>query len=151
LKKITDWLQWMKENDVYDNSQIVIVSDHGRLKEKVYNPFFDDVEPEEGKPDFNGFHPLLLFKPFNAKGSLDISSDFMTNADVPSLVLEAFGQFNNPYTGNPINSEKKKGPLLVGNGPWEIFNHKPNQYQYFKQYYVEDSMLDPSNWSEVKK
>ncbi|MBI9099233.1 MAG: membrane protein insertase YidC [Spirochaetaceae bacterium] len=150
LKKVTDWLQWMKNNEVYDNTQIVIVSDHGQLRKKVYNDLFKGVEPDENQPDFNGFHPLLFFKPFKSRGKLEISDKFMTNADVPSLVLDAFGDFNNPYTGHRINSDKKSEPLLVGNGVWEIFRHLPDQYLYDESYYVKDSMLEPSNWSKIK-
>lgn len=150
LKKVSQWFDWMKKNNVYDNTQIIIAADHGRLKEKIYNPLFEGVKPSENYPDFNGFHPLFLFKPFKSRGTMKISDDFMTNADIPSMVLEAFGEYENPYTGNPISAEKKSEPLLVGNGPWEIFKHLPEQYQYIESYYVKDSMLDPSNWSKVK-
>ena len=38
LRLVRDWIEWMKENGVYDNTRIILVSDHGR---DVYNPFFD--------------------------------------------------------------------------------------------------------------
>ena len=137
----------MKEQGVYDNTQIVIVADHGRAGEKVYNPYFPENSGSESDPEYNGFHPLLMFKSFQSHGELEISDKFMTNADVPSLVLEAFGGGDNPFTGNPLDQSLKSEALLIGDGPNLIYKHSHHAYRYDRQYYVEGSMLDTANWS----
>ena len=150
LKKITDWLEWMKTEGIYDNTQIIIVADHGRAGDNIYTPFFDPVHSDPSKPDYNGYHPLLMFKPFDAEGELVISDEFMTNADVPSMVLEPFGQFQNPHTAVTIDSSAKEKPLLVGDGAPEIYKHHKNEFLFSSSFLVKDSMLDPGNWSPVK-
>ena len=68
-------LDFLRKNNCYDNTRIIIVSDHG------YRGYFDDFDnfPDPGIP--TRFCPLFLVKDFNAKGKLKTDNAFMTNAD----------------------------------------------------------------------
>jgi len=90
LIRTAAWIKWMKKNGVYDNTNIVIVSDHGRGG--VYNPMF---EKQQSKDRFwyGAYHAVFMTKDFKAAGDLKTDNSFMTNADVPSIVLSAVDSY----------------------------------------------------------
>ena len=103
--KLGEWFDYLRANGVYDNTRIILVSDHG------YNVGQFGVTCNGN--DMEYFLPLLMVKDFNANG-FTTSEDFMTNADVPSLATSGlFNNPKNPFTGNPIGSESKKLPHTV--------------------------------------
>jgi arylsulfatase A-like enzyme len=146
--KFGEWLDELKKNGVYDNSRIIIVSDHGA----GVNARIADTEipiPGERREKYN---PLLMVKDFNAHGKLKIDQTFMTNADVPLLALaEITENPRNPFTGKPITAESKK------DGAWITVNHLSQAYQHGKYAFaikpdqwiwVNNNILDPDNWKK---
>ncbi len=99
------WFDYLRDNDVYDNTRIIIVSDHG------FNVNYFDNKCNSQDMEF--FIPLLMVKDFDAKG-FKVSEEFMTNADTPTLATEGLIEDPiNPFTNNPINSDAKNGPQNV--------------------------------------
>lgn len=99
LMRLGDWFDYLREKGVYDNTRIILVSDHGRDLQ-----LFDDGE---GMHDLDFYMPLLMVKDFNAKG-FHTSDEFMTNADVPTLATAGLIENPvNPFTGNPVDSSYK--------------------------------------------
>jgi YidC/Oxa1 family membrane protein insertase len=147
IKRLADWLLYLKNEQVYDNTRIIIVSDHGpepNFVTKIGLPFNVDQ-----------FNPLLLVKDFDASGSLKTDMTFMTNADVPTIALRGlFNNLINPYTGNAINDDAKKAPLYIaisgsihiGDGHATQFTLNPKE-----DYYVHDNIFDAKNWEKVEK
>lgn len=102
---LSKWFDYLRENGVYDNTRIIIVSDHGR----TLNQFGIRCEGQ----DMDCFIPLLMVKDFNASG-FTVCEDFMTNGDTPVLATDGLIEDPvNPFTGNPITSEMKNGPQTV--------------------------------------
>ena len=100
------WFDYLREMGVYDNTRIIIVSDHG-AKFQQFN------RVHETGVDLDLFLPLLLVKDFNDTG-FKVSKDLMTNADTPALATSGVLKSPvNPFTGNPIDGHEKKGPLKV--------------------------------------
>ena len=145
LKRLGDWFDFLKSNNVYDNTRIIIVSDHGPVPNfvvKTHLPF--NVEQ---------FNPLLFVKDFDAKGPLLTDSTFMSNADVPSIAFS--GQIEkpvNPFTGNEINQDTKSNPLYIAITRL-VFLQNPNSNKFYldpkKDYYVQTNIFDPANWEKV--
>ena len=143
---VGDWLDMLRENNVYDNTRIIIVADHGR-----------DMKIMDGKTLPNGieitaYNPLLLVKDFGAHGDVKQDNTFMTNADVPYLAtLDVIEKPINPFTGNPIKSEEEKAK------PQEVttsleFSTKTNRGNTFHAatwYAVHDDLFDMKNWTEI--
>ena len=103
--RIGDWLDYLKENGVYDNTRIIIVSDHGRDLDQ-FNVYCNDK-------DMEFFMPLLMVKDFNSKG-FNVSTDFMTNADTPTLATNGIiDDPVNPFTGKAIDSNANEGPQKI--------------------------------------
>ena len=106
LMALGKWFDYLREMGVYDNTRIIIVSDHGARYEQ-----FNRVH--ETGVDMDLFMPLLLVKEFNQTG-FKSSNDLMTNADTPALaVRDIIDNPINPFSGNKIDAHEKKGPLKV--------------------------------------
>ena len=100
------WFDYLREMGVYDNTRIIIVSDHGAKYEQ-----FNRVH--ESGVDMDLFMPLLLVKDFNQTG-FKVSKDLMTNADTPSLAVRGIiDSPSNPFTGNALDGHEKTSPLKV--------------------------------------
>ncbi|MBQ9388177.1 MAG: YidC/Oxa1 family membrane protein insertase, partial [Lachnospiraceae bacterium] len=100
LKHVGEWLDYMREQGVYDNTRIIICSDHGY-------PLGDFPEMVFDFMDLEAWNPVLMVKDFGATGFVT-SDEFMTLADIPTLAMQGVIENPvNPYTGNPINSDAK--------------------------------------------
>ena len=141
IMRLADWFQYMKDNGVYDNTRIILVSDHGPETNVVTHndlPFQQD--------QFNAF---LMVKDFNASGEIKTDNTFMSTADVPFLALDKLiANPVNPFTGNPITTDAKKEPLYIAMSGMQISG--TNAYEFLldpkKDYYIHDNLFEPKNW-----
>ncbi|MBQ7999878.1 MAG: YidC/Oxa1 family membrane protein insertase [Ruminococcus sp.] len=146
IKKIGNWLDYLRENDIYDNTRIVIVSDHGfptYQNEKLING-----EPADTYKDAEFFYPLLLVKDFDGTG-FSTSDEFMTNADVPTLVTKDLIQNPiNPFTGKEINNDEKTEheQFIILSDKWNISENKGNTYPKARWASVSQDLWDKDNW-----
>ncbi len=142
LGKLFDY---MRENGVYDNTRIILVSDHGRGLEH-----FDDFLSEDGE-DLSFFYPLLMVKDFESEG-FTVSDTFMTNGDVPTLAAEGIiDDPRNPFTGKALDSSQKDAPVqyIFSSHKWNVSNNNGNTYLPGKWYSVHDDMRNRDNWEIV--
>lgn len=144
LLTVGKWLDYLKEQGVYDNTRIIIAADHGRL----LGQFEDFIVNDE--MDVEGYNPLLLVKDFGAHG-FKTSDEFMTNADVPSLSLSGVIENPvNPYTGKVINSsEKTAHPQIITTS--DNFDVRKNNGNVFDTsdgawWSVSKNIFEPVNW-----
>lgn len=107
LRAVTRWLDSLKTLGVYDNTRIVVVSDHGS---SFKNSLFD--EEVKRMVDFN---PLFMVKERNSQGELAISYEFMTNADTFSFVTADLDDPQNPFLGAPTSDADKYKALMIVN------------------------------------
>lgn len=138
------YMEFLKEHGVYDNTRIIIVSDHGR---DVQNPRFSSFANKYIMP----YNPLLLVKDFNAQGEIKSSDEFMTNADVPYIAAKGvIKDIRNPFTGKKITMNYKKQGVYIKTGhSWQPSNYE-NKFNPFedsdKLYFVKDNIFDKNNW-----
>ncbi len=146
--EIAEWIDYMKENGVYDNTRIILVSDHGyRLGQ------FDYLKTPDGL-DVESVQPLLMVKDFEAEDEWSTDMTFMTNADVPVLAME--GVINNPinpFTGKLItNKMKNEEPMLITDSA-NFLVQENNGYKFDAEdgnwWSVHDNIYDMSNWQKV--
>jgi YidC/Oxa1 family membrane protein insertase len=137
--KLGEWFDYLREEGVYDNTRIIIVSDHGG----DLGQFSVDCNGT----DMEGCFPLLMVKDFDSTG-FSISDEFMTNADTPAIAFS--GLINdpvNPFTGNPVNSEQKyNAPYIFISDDFELdysgsFTFLPGSWFTF-----EGDPHVPENW-----
>ena len=109
------WLDFLRENNAYDNTKIIIVADHGYGLNN-----FDELLVPSLNFDAEWVNPVLMVKDFNQSG-FTISHDFMTNADTPYLAVNnVIENPVNPYTNNPITVNNKTEDQIV------YISHKHN-------------------------
>jgi len=98
------------------------------------------------------YNPLLLVKERNARFPLKISDEFMTTADIPSLVIGDLKTTINPYTGTTISSEPKKGVLRVYTAPGNQNRHGPIGFTLFNsRKLLNTNIYQASAWGAIEK
>ncbi len=141
--QVGKWLDYLREQGVYDNTRIIIVSDHGRG--------LDQFNIKCNGQDMEYFMPLFMVKDFDAKG-FTVSDEFMTNAD--TVTYATAGLIDNPinpFTNNPINSELKKGPqTLIFSHLFSPDDNHGNTFLPASWFSYEGSdPHDPDNWTYI--
>jgi hypothetical protein len=108
MKQFVKWLDYLKQQGVYDNTRIIVVADHGG----GYHSRWDNAGMER-------FNPLLMVKEPGVRGTLVISGDFMTNAETPYLAAGRQGDAEEAKLGTlTVVSAVSSQPLR--HGPYEF-------------------------------
>jgi membrane protein insertase Oxa1/YidC/SpoIIIJ len=145
LKRLAEYFDFLKLHEVYDNTRIILVSDHGLVDgsyvTKTNLPFQVDQ-----------FNPILLIKDFNAKGGMKTDMAFMSNADVPALAMQDIIEAPvNPFTGNTITTDQKDDHLLILISRAISRNEAEIEINTQNSYYIHDNIFDEKNWSKPEK
>ncbi len=108
------YFDYLKQMGVWDNTRIIIVSDHGIMREYA-DMFGGQLNIENANID--SFNPVLMVKDFGSTGfNTDVS--FMTNADVPYIATcGIIDDPVNPFTGHPIIQDHSM-PIYAFNSDW---------------------------------
>lgn len=146
LLRIGEWLDYLKEQGVYDNTRIIIVSDHG-----MYNDYFDGFKfgTPSGKEPVEWYLPLFMVKDFNEHG-FKFSDEFMTNADACVAAVSGGVVENpvNPFTGNPLDGhEKIDDKVIVTISKDASVDSQKTVFSPGEWYVVSGSPYDINNWS----
>ncbi len=144
LIKLGEWFDWMREQDVYDNTRIIIVADHGTPLAQFSELLYDD------ELDIEMVNPLLMVKDFDSRG-WNVSDEFMTNADTPSIALDGvMDNPANPATGKRIDMSPKyeKEQIITSSSQWDLSKHGKNKFDTSdgNWYSVHDDIFDLNNW-----
>ena len=145
FEAIGDYLNYLKENVVYDNTRIIIVSDHGE-----YNVPNNSIAQK-----YTRFNPLLFVKDFNAKGEYTVNNEFMTNADtsimaVKDVIQNPVNPFSKKDIRNFVNKKKigiyeSEAFFPVGIGASECIK---SDFNYIE---VKQDIFKDENWSGIKE
>ncbi|MDA0079632.1 YidC/Oxa1 family membrane protein insertase [Brachyspira hyodysenteriae] len=141
---LIDFINFLKENQVYDNTKIIVVSDHGR---KVNTEFFTN----ENMKFATWYNALLLYKDFNSKGNIEINTNFMTIADTPYLAVKHIDGVKNTFNDKLItNDYKTNGMYIIELNDWEIKSQLKYSYNFNYFYYVKNNIFDSNNWKKFE-
>lgn len=145
MLQLGKWFSYMRENNIYDNTRIILVADHGR------SSLYEGDEARLGATDISSFYPLLMVKDFDSKEFMT-SEEFMTNGDVPTLaVKDIIEKPVNPFTGKVINSTEKTAhdQYISSSWEWDIEINNGTTYLPAKWYSVHDDMRVVDNWKLI--
>ena len=108
MLRLGEWMDYLRENNMYDNTRIIIVSDHGAYLSFPGMSFdADNSAKYDVYNDVNLFRALLLVKDFDSR-ELTTDDTFMTNADTPALAFSGvIDDPINPFTGKKISTDYK--------------------------------------------
>lgn len=148
LKRIGLWFEDLKRMEVYDNTRIIIVADHGF---EVDTPVFKNFSQNNAL--YSQFHPLLLVKDFAAVGDFTTDSTFMTNADAPIFAIRDLDVSTlNPFTKKDLIQEVDKSLVHAYESEW-MPNPKKTTFDknYSKSFTVHDNIFEESNWAPIER
>jgi YidC/Oxa1 family membrane protein insertase len=146
------WFDRFKREGVYDNTRIIIVSDHGWH----INTSLNDFTLPNGTR-LLGFNPVLLVKDFHDNTQPELSelatdNTFMTHADVPYLASKDITAAINPFTGKTLLFDKSNGITISTAHTWETPD--PTKYTWKihpdQWLHVHDNIFDPANWEKAE-
>ena len=149
LRRWSDFFQYLKEEGCYDNTRIIIVSDHGQGDNS--GQFKNDFEKFPFMKE--SVTATLLVKDFNSHGKLKYDYNFMTNADTPSLaVKDIIKNAKNPFTGNllEVSDSEKAGFVKIAVAPLEnlrIRNNTKYKVNDSQWYTVKENIFNEENWA----
>ena len=154
------WFDELREQGVWDNTRIIVVSDHGcylglfgnDLREKYPELASSGAYSPEQWTDTMCYNPLLMVKDFGATG-FTTDDRFMTNADTPVIAFDGLiDNPVNPFTENPVDGEGKNAPEQhLVESEWAISTNNGN---FFSDpvwiTFRGDNVFDADNWSVEK-
>lgn len=147
LLALTRWFEWMKREDVYDNTQIIIVSDHDGNDSARLGKAFDHLRRGNvpWKPD-----ALLLVKQRNVRGEMAVDARPMSSADVVPLVCAANGPCPGVSYPDPLKDRETPRIRTHSSGLASIRRHGNDRFAT-TDYRVTGSMFDPRNWEVMEE
>ena len=149
MLKLGEWFDYLREEGVWDNTKIIIVSDHG------YEIGLDKNRMIPGKLggtedhifDLAELQSTLLVKNYGSKGFY-VDNQFMTEADVPTLATK--GNIENPvnpFTGKAIeNSEKNNGVESIFVHNVDVNLNNGTTFLPEEWFSVHDNIFEYDNW-----
>lgn len=141
-----EWFDYLRDNGVYDNTRIIIVSDHGTGLGHWEELTHGNEATSKRNSEF--FCPLLMVKDFDSKGFTS-SDEFMTNADVPVLASEKIiDNPVNPFTRKRITSEEKfaHDQFIIRSDEWNVAENDGYTFLPSTWASVKDDIWEEDNW-----
>jgi arylsulfatase A-like enzyme len=144
------WFTFLKEHGVYDNTRIILASDHGRG-----NTAYPGNITLPGGSKLQSYNALLMVKDFDTKDreafthdALTVDTSFMTNADAALFAARGIAE-KNPFTGKALEPDKADGIDITTIGALSTYRHSKYGYNIGADQWlhVHDSIFDPANWS----
>lgn len=146
LVQLGEWFDYLRENDIYDNTRIILVSDHTWIVRQI-----DELDYDNGSLDVGLYFPLLMVKDFGAE-EFTTSSEFMTNADVPLMAVDGLIENPvNPFTGNVLDDSIKDEPIqyIINSRIWDVNENSGNTFLPSSWLTVIDNIWDMSQWGHI--
>lgn len=154
MLRLGEWFNYLKEQGVYNNTRIIIVSDHGtpyRWKGDNSIYYTDEDSGESKNLDIRRFQCTLMYKDFDAEG-FTVNDEFTTNADVPALALaDIVKDPVNPFTGNAIvRGDSSLLPLeLARTSDHNINTNNGNTFTRGNWFELSGNVHDKDSWRYI--
>ncbi len=144
LLELGEYFDFLREQGVYDNTRIILVSDHG-LDAGHFDEYLIDVGDSE--VDLECYNALLMVKDFGSSG-FTVNSDFITNADTPYIATEGLIEgASNPFTGRAFTtSDDVESMIIISSDNWNSTGATGYGYDPASWYRITPDVLDPNNW-----
>ena len=123
LTTTINMLNWLKENNIYDNTAVVIISDHG-------NSFSDNDVSESfmaqtkfNKADHRRGQSLFLVKGFNKRGELKTKDALISSSDLYSYLysIDVVSQKKEGYFVNKNQNNPRYYDVILGKWNRNLF------------------------------
>ncbi len=144
-EELGKWFDYLREQGVYDNTRIIIVSDHGADLGRVISK--DTV-------DMDHLHPVLFVKDFDSTGPLVYDDSSISNAMTPYIAFEGLiDDPVNPFTGNSMDPSlyDRNTNIVIGYGSdWNTYDYDGTRYDNGTWFKVTGDFFDEDNWEQIE-
>ena len=152
LMQLAEWFRFLRENGLWDNTRILVVSDHG-YEMGLNHILTGGNESDNALAPYDGvmaYNALMMIKDFGSSGGFTVDNSFMTIADMPSEAMRGLIENPvNPFTGNPVTEDAKytEEEQYVMLTDWRIAENRGNQFSDPVRLVLKNKYLfDESNW-----
>jgi YidC/Oxa1 family membrane protein insertase len=149
LNRLVKWLDWLKEHKLYDNTKIILVSDHSHEKHDIMMNITKGKNFKIKKTIRNRLHALLMVKPFNSHQPFTIDWRLMSSADVTAMIaVELDHPEDLTVAPDPTQGKatKRTLPAFWLNG----VSYSSDKKIIYEKYLVSDSIFEPDNWKKIE-
>lgn len=170
FSRYTDFFEYLKQNGVYDNTRIIVVSDHGMVDSSDFHKGATKIfNTDKNLPLTKvNFVATLMVKDFDTHGAMhtshldsesmlndsNLDMTFMTNADTPYLAAKGLFEELHPFTGKNLKVEDKNKYTILNNS-----RAQSTRIRYEKSFTVKDSewftvrnnIFKNENWKLLKE
>ncbi len=162
IESLTQWFTWLQEHNVYDNTKIIIVSDHGGNFYSDYmnsNNISSELLGIDYPHVFTRVHALLLVKDFNQNNAFSIDTRLMSNVDTAAMMYHSIERYVPPsdaHAFDKIDYAKQLVPdRTVPIYHTEFYNwvdliKEKKQFKIKNKYTVSDTIFELKNWNKVQ-
>jgi len=140
------WTDWMKREGVYDNTLIIVLSDHGNDTEDQGLSFGRKLDNTADRHDLSRVRALLMYKPLGKRGELRIDMALRGIPDASVLLARGLEAGAGPDPAPPPAADKDARDFGVLHGDWADF--LSNEKTDFTEYHLRGNIDDPAAWSK---
>ena len=135
LKALSRWINWMKSEGIFDNTMIILVSDHdGMDSDMIGKVFGSPYKGMVGKPN-----PLLLVKHLGRSGNKDVEIN-----DMPLSLTDVSKLINNDLNIQPFTGRTQPRRMSVTGGK------TMNKFVLEREWMVDSDMTRRDHWKELQ-
>ena len=139
---LNNFLTWLKTENIYDNTQILIVSDH---------PGSDSAFKVPPLPfGIFGQDILFLFKDFNARGELQSDSRLMANFDAATIFCENLKNGCPNVLPNILKNYPKNRAILHAR-PRDTSKNPDSLWNIYHAYRIQGNLYDKNAYTDVSR
>jgi Phosphoglycerol transferase and related proteins, alkaline phosphatase superfamily len=146
VQGLAKFMGWLKANGIYDNTMVVLASDHGWLS---HNPLLSSLKDSKYQQRYSMFQAFLMVKGFGASAPIKESTEFISNANVPGLICETIGGCFDRTTGKTIRWQPLNHPVLLHETPWQGKSQKKDSFIVEALYQVKGDVTRRESWQEL--
>ncbi len=162
IESLTQWFAWLQEHAMYDNTKIIIVSDHGG---NFYSDYMNsnNISSELLEIDysymFTRAHALLLVKDFNQNNAFSIDTRLMSNVDTAAMMYHSIEGYVSPRDAHAFDKIDYAKQLVPDRTVpiyhtefynWVDFVKEKKQFKIKNKYTVSDTIFELKNWNKVQ-
>lgn len=134
LKALSRWINWMKSEGIFDNTMIILVSDHdGMDSDMIGKVFGSPYKGMVGKPN-----PLLLVKHLGRSGNKDVEIN-----DMPLSLTDVSKLIDNDLNIQPFTGRTQPRRMSVTGGK------TMNKFVLEREWMVDSDMTRRDHWKEL--
>ena len=143
IKQIGVFLEFLKKENVYDNTLIIVVSDHCAGDSQPLSQTFGNADPVRGCQTYPGRpNALMLVKGFHQRGALRVGDALLATTDVRTMVEAA-------AEGRPFAMPSADRPRYHATGEWQRSRHGQNAYTLQSLWEISGPKLKRESWKSI--